>query len=320
MKAVIIEQFGPSSVMKLVEQPTPEPGFDEVLVGVKAASVNPVDIQTRRGVYSNAIALPARLGVDCAGVIEKVGEGVHDFHVGDEVFYVPRLLANEGSYATHHVEKAAIVARRPKSISFEEAATLPLSAGTAWECLIERGRLKSGDSVLIHGGAGGVGAHAIQIAAFFGARAVVTAGPHNKQFVEALGADASYDYRSETLYRELRRDHVSGFDIILDTVGQHTIENSLSLLAGSGRLVSIVDMSVPQKLIDGWPVNAEIHLVFTTQSATRLAEIAKVVDAGGMRPVIERVMKLSDIAAAHDLIEAGNRRGKIAISVDERDL
>ncbi|KTD73982.1 zinc-binding dehydrogenase [Legionella tucsonensis] len=316
MKVVIIEQFGPSSVMKLIDQPTPNPGYDEVLVRVKAASVNPVDIQTRRGDYNNSIALPARLGVDCAGIIEKVGKGVHGFQIGDEVFYVTRLLENEGSYATHHVEKATIVAKKPETISFEQAATLPLSAGTAWECLIERGRLKSGDKVLIHGGAGGVGVYAIQIAKFFGAHVVTTSGLHNKDFVEMLGADVSYDYRRESLYEELRQDYPSGFDIILDTVGQKTIENSLSLLETSGRLVSIVDMSEPQNLISGWLVNAEIHFVFTTQSAKRLAEIAKVVDAGGIKPIIERVMKLSEIVLAHDLIETGNRKGKIAISID----
>jgi len=317
MKVVIIEQFGLPSVMQLIDQPTPDPGDDEVLVRVKAASVNPVDIQTRRGDYKDAIALPARLGVDCAGVIEKVGKGVLGFQIGDEVYYVPRLLANEGSYATHHVEKASIVAKKPETLSFEQAATLPLAAGTAWECLMERGRLKSGDKVLIHGGAGGVGVYAIQIAKYFGAHVVTTAGPHNKEFVERLGADVSYDYRRESLYEELRQDHSSGFDIILDTVGQKTIEKSLSLLATSGRLVSIVDMAEPQNLMSGWLVNAEIHFVFTTQSAKRLAEIAKAVDAGGIKPIVERVMKLSEIVLAHELIEAGSRKGKIAISIDQ---
>lgn len=316
MTVVIIEHFGPPKVMKLIDQPTSNPGHDEVLVRVKATSVNPVDIQTRRGDYSNTVALPARLGVDCAGIIEKVGKDVDGFHVGDEVFYVPRLLANEGSYATHHVEKASIVAKKPETISFEQAATLPLAAGTAWECLIERGRLKSGDRVLIHGGAGGVGVYAIQIAKFFGAHVVTTSSPGNNDFVALLGADVSYDYRKHSLYEEIHHGYASGFDIILDTVGHKTIENSLPLLANSGRLVSIVDMPEPQNLITGWSVNAEIHLVFTTQSAKRLSEIAKVVDAGGIKPIIERVMKLSDIVLAHELIETGSRKGKIAIAVD----
>ncbi len=317
MKAVVIERFGGSEVMELVEQPTPSPGRDEVLVRVRAASVNPVDIQTRRGDYQGLVALPARLGVNCAGIIEEVGVDVHDLKVGDEVFYVPRLLENEGSYATHHVERASIVAKKPTTLSFEEAATLPLSAVTAWECLVERGRLKAGDKVLVHGGAGGVGVYAIQIARFFGAHVVTTSGTQNKDFVASLGADVSYDYRSESLYEELRRDNPSGFDIILDTVGQKTIEKSLPLLATSGRLVSIVDMSEPQNLISGWQVNAELHFVFTTQSGTRLAELARVVDEGGLKPIVERVMKLSEIAAAHDLIEAGSRKGKIAITIDE---
>ena len=316
MKAVVIEQFGASNVMKLIEQATPSPGYGEVLVRVRAASVNPVDIQTRRGDYKSAVTLPARLGVDCAGIIEKVGEGVADLKVGDEVFYVPRLLENEGSYATHHVEKASIVAKKPVSISFEQAATLPLASGTAWECLVERGRLKKGDKVLIHGGAGGVGVYAIQVAKYFGAHVVTTASADNADFVKMLGADVCYDYRSESLYADLQRDYSAGFDIVLDTVGQKTIENSLSLLAAAGRLVSIVDMSVPQNLMAGWLANAEIHFVFTTQSAKRLTDIAKAVDAGGIKPIVERVMKLTEIVAAHDLIEAGSRKGKIAISVD----
>lgn len=316
MKVVTIDQFGPPNVMKLIDQPTPKPGYGEVLVRVKAASVNPVDIQTRRGDYQSAIKLPARLGVDCAGAIETVGEGVNGFQAGDEVFYVPRLLANEGSYATHHIETASVVARKPETISFEEAATLPLAAGTAWECLIERGRLEPGDNVLVHGGAGGVGVYAIQIAKYFGAHVATTCGPHNNDLVAKLGANASYDYRRASLYDDLRRDYAGGFDIILDTVGKKTIENSLSLLATSGRVVSIVDMAEPQNLLGGWLVNAEIHFVFTTQSAKRLNEIAKVVDAGGIKPVIERVMKLSEIVLAHELIETGNRKGKIAISVD----
>ncbi|WP_216362530.1 zinc-binding dehydrogenase [Bowmanella denitrificans] len=316
MQAVIIEQFGPASAMRLVELPTPTPGPDEVLVRVKAASVNPVDIQTRRGDYQSAIPLPAKLGVDCAGVIEQVGEGVKNLKVGDEVFYVPRLLANEGSYATHHVEKAAIVAKKPGSLSFEQAATLPLAAGTAWECLIERGRLKAGDKVLVHGGAGGVGVYAIQIARHIGAYVVTTASARNKAFVESLGADKHHNYQEASLYQQLQQDYPAGFDIIVDTVGHHTIQNSLALLADGGRLVSIVDMAVPQNLLNGWQANAELHFVFTTQSAQRLSEIASVVDAGGIKPILERTMGLNDIVQAHELIEAGSRQGKIAITID----
>lgn len=316
MKAVIIKQFGASQVMELVEQSTPKPKDDEVLVKIKATSINPVDIQTRRGDYKDAISLPAKLGVDCAGIIEAVGKHVQNLNVGDEVYYVPRLLENEGSYATHHIEKAAIIAKKPATITFEEAATLPLSAGTAWECLVERGRLKAGDNVLIHGGSGGVGVYALQIAKYFGAHVVTTCNNTNEGFVKQLGADQYYDYKSAGLYEKIYNDHPNGFDIILDTVGQKTIENSLALLAHAGKIVSIVDMSTPQNLINGWSANGEIHFVFTTQSARRLADMADVIDKGGIKPILERTMMLTDIVAAHDLIEAGTRKGKIAIVIN----
>ncbi|WP_041598699.1 zinc-binding dehydrogenase [Hahella chejuensis] len=316
MKAIVIEEFGAASNMRLKTAPTPTPNDDEVLVRVHATSVNPVDIQTRRGDYASEIKLPARLGVDISGVVENVGSNVENLSIGDEVFYVPRLLQNEGGYASHHVEKACLLAKKPKNLSHLESAALPLACGTAWECLVERGRIQAGDKVLIHGGAGGVGVYALQIARMFGAYAITTCSEGSIDFVKSLGAEGVYDYRKDNVYERIQNDHPGGFDIILDTVGQKTIELSLGLLANKGKVISIVDQSQPQNLFSGWPVNGEIHFVFTTQSSIRLSKLAAAVEAGHLSPVIEKHMKLDDIAEAHQLIESGGRKGKIVIEID----
>ncbi|NIF59289.1 NADP-dependent oxidoreductase [Enterobacter sp. Ap-916] len=313
MQAIIIREFGPAKNMEYVTLPTPEVSADELLIKVVATSVNPVDIQTRRGDYSADINLPACLGVDISGVVEKVGSDVTNFKIGDEVYYVPRLLANEGSYATHHVEKSSIVALKPKNLSHQDAAALPLAAGTAWECLVERGRLVKGNKVLIHGGSGGVGVYALQIAKLFGAHVVTTCSPGNFEFVRFLGAQSCYNYKDCDLYCKIAEDHLDGFDIILDTVGGNTIQNSLGLLSNKGRVVSIVDQSIPQNLLGGWAVNGEVHFVFNTQSAERLKEIANAVEKKLIVPVVEKVMHIDEIIKAHTIMESGGRKGKIVI-------
>ena len=313
MRVVQFSDFGGPEVLDIETVPDPEPGPGEVLVRVRATSVNPVDIQLRRGNYPEEVKFPARIGVDVAGVIEKVGPGASRFAVGDEVFYVPRLLENEGSYADLHVEREAIVARKPSSLTFAEAAALPLAAGTAWECLIERARLQAGQRVLVHGGSGGVGIYALQIASGAGAHVTATCRSQSFDMVRSLGANACFDYREPDLYGRLARDPTERFDVILDTVGGKTIENSLSLLKPFGQVVSIVDQSTPQNLISGWAVNGSIHFVFTTQNAARLDRLRDFVDSGRLKPVIEKEYALDEVVEAHRLIERGHRSGKIVL-------
>lgn len=316
MRFVQFSDFGGPEVLTVETGPIPAPGPGEVLVRVRATSINPVDIQLRRGDYSNELQLPSKIGVDVAGAIEKIGPGVSRFGIGDEVFYVPRLLKNEGSYADYHVEQEAIIAKKPASLSFAEAAALPLAAGTAWECLIERAQLRPGQRVLIHGGSGGVGVYALQIASGSGAFVATTCRSENFDLVRRLGAQACFDYRDPNLYGRLSDEMAEGFDIILDTVGGKTIENSLKLLKPFGAVVSIVDQETPQNLIAGWTFNGSIHFVFTTQSASRLDQLSNFVDRGLLRPVIERQYDLSNVVEAHRAVEGGARSGKVILVTD----
>lgn len=319
MRAIVFERFGGPEVLveRAIAPLVPGPG--QVLVRVMAAAVNPVDIQTRRGDYRSATPLPGRLGVDVAGIVEQVGDAVEDLTVGDEVFYSPRLLANEGGYATHHVEDAAIVARKPANLSFAEAAALPLAGGTAWECLVERAALASGERVLIHGGAGGVGVYAVQLASALGAFTAATCRAEQAGFVRDLGADVTIDYRSpERHARLLEAGGGKGFDVILDTVGGTAIADSFELLAPFGRIATIVDHSTPLNLLRAWDRNATVHFVFTTQRRDRLDRLRTLVEQGAVKPVVERVLPLAAAAEAHRLVEAGGRRGKIVLDVSGR--
>lgn len=320
MRAITFEEFGGPDVLVEREIARPKPGARQVQVRVKATSVNPLDIQTRRGDYASTTSLPGRLGVDVAGIVEAIGQSVSTFKPGDEVFYVPKLLENDGGYAEYHVEDEEIVAPKPAGLSFEQAAALPLAAGTAWECLIERGNLRAGERVLVHGGAGGVGVFAVQIARAAGAFVAATGRQEHTEFLKNLGASTVIDYRSQDLVTQLAETTGGqGFDVILDTVGQDTIARSLELLAQFGRIVSIVDQSVPQNLLSGWEKNASVHFVFTTQSKKRLERLKDLVERGLLKPEIERTLPLSQAAEAHRLVETGQRRGKIILCVGTSD-
>ncbi len=313
MRAIVAEAFGNPEVLKLKEIPKPVPGAGEVLVKVEAASVNPLDIQTRRGDYAEYVSQPFRLGVDVSGTVEAVGDGVEGFTTGDDVFYSTRVLENEGGYAEYHTEQAKIIAKKPTSLSFVEAASMPIAASTAWVCLIERGRLKAGDRVLILGGSGGVGLFAVQIAKLTGAHVVATCRKDAQGLVKELGADITVDYRASNSWEKLDQHNGGGFDVIVDLIGGNAIEESLTLLASGGRVVSIVDQPQPQSLYAGWDVNAEIHLVFLSPNADRLSRLGSLADRGLLKPTVEQTLPLEQAAEAHRLIEAGGRTGKIVL-------
>ncbi len=313
MRAIVVEKNGGPEVLKIKDVPKPAPGIGEVLVKVEAASVNPLDIQIRRGDYAQYVPAPVQLGVDVSGTVAEVGAGVAGFSVGDEVFYSTRVLSNEGGYAEYHVEQAELVAKKPEGLSFVDAAALPIAASTAWVCLIERGRLKAGDRVLIHGGSGGVGLFAVQIARLAGAQIVATSRKDVQSLVQSLGADTTVDYRDADAWDQLAAHSGGGYDVVIDLVGGDTIEKSLSLLATGGRVVSIVDQPNPQSHYAGWDVNAELHLVFLTPSAERLARLGNLTARGLLKSVVEQTLPLDQAAEAHRLIEAGGRTGKIVL-------
>ena len=314
MKSIIADRFGGPEVLTISEVPIPEPGPGEVRVKVNAAGVNPFDSQTRRGDYSEYVSTPLKLGVELSGAVDALGEGVTHFAVGDEVFYSTRILDNEGGYAEYHTERADLLAKKPSSLSFVEAAAMPIAASTAWVCLIERGRLQSGDRVLILGGSGGVGQFAIQIASNTGAYVVTSASKQAQDFVRELGADDAVDYRREDAWDALKDKAQNGFDVIVDLIGGDAIQQSLALLAPGGRVVSIVDQPQAQSLYAGWEANAEIHLVFLIPSAERLTRLASLAERGLLKPIVERTLALEDASEAHRLIEAGGRKGKIVLT------
>ena len=316
MKAAILKQFGSADKLEILSVPKPQPKPHQIRVRVCATSINPIDYQTRRGDYKDLVKLPAIIGVDISGVVEAVGEAVTNFRTGDEVYYSPRLFGESGSYAEYHVADRDIVAHKPANISHLEAACFPLAAGTAWECLVTRGQLQVGESVLIHAGAGGVGSFAVQIAKASGAYVFTTCSAKNHDLVRKLGADRIIDYQTEDYTAIIKHEtNGRGVDLVLDTIGGKTIQKSPEIIRSHGRLISIVDLATPQSLLAAWAKNITIHFVFTSQERTKLDSVRKLIERKQLCPVIDCVLPLDKIANAHQLIEKGGTRGKLAIAI-----
>ncbi|MET9265755.1 zinc-binding dehydrogenase [Amycolatopsis sp. NPDC004079] len=299
------------------ELPRPVPGPGQVLVRVAATSVNPLDLQTRRGDYRDQVALPAVIGNDVSGVVVETGPGASDFEPGDEVWYLAPVFAGQGTYAEYHVVDQALVARKPEGLSHVEAAGLALVGITAWEALVERAAVRAGERVLVHGGAGGVGSVAVQLASALGAEVVTTARERDHEFVAGLGADAAIDFSAGDYVPQVRA--LGGVDVVLDTVGGDTLARSPEALADRGRVVSIVDIPEPQNLLAAWGVNATYHFLFVSPGRAKLEALTRLIEQGKLRPVIGAVLPLADIASAHALVEGGSAggrpRGKVAIAV-----
>ncbi|WP_192348597.1 zinc-dependent alcohol dehydrogenase family protein [Algoriphagus sp. Y33] len=321
MKAAILNEFGSFDSFKITEVPTPKPKFQEVLVKVLASSVNPLDFQVRRGDYKNELTLPLITGHDISGVIVETGPGVENFEVGDEVYYSPEIFNGHGSYAQYHCAHESIIGLKPKSISHLEAATLPLAAGTAWEMLVSRAQLKINQTILIHGGAGGVGIPTIQIAKAMGATVFTTARKVHHPFLLELGADYVIDYKNEDYIQVINQlTDNKGVDVIIDTIGGNTLSDSGKVLSQLGQVVTIVDIDKPQNLIEAWGKNATYHFVFTRQNRNKLDELTKLVENKKLKPILTKTFPLSDIGKAHSLLETksgdDNFYGKIAIEIE----
>ncbi|GGX94651.1 zinc-binding dehydrogenase [Massilia dura] len=318
MKAITLNSFGGPDAFELRDVPRPAPGAGQVLVRVHATSINPLDYQVRRGDYRDHVPLPAITGHDVSGVVEEVGAGVTAFVPGDEVWYTPRIFDGPGSYAEYHVADESIVGKKPASLSHLEAASLTLVGGTAWEALAVRAQLRAGESILIHGGAGGVGHVAIQVAKAIGARVFTTARSEQFEFVRGLGADVVIDYRNEDHVEVVMRETAGeGVDVIFDTIGGDTLSRAPDVLAQLGRVVTIVDTAQPQNLVQAWGKNASYHFVFTRQNRGKLDELGALVERGQLRPHVGATYSLADIPLAHARLESRDSglRGKIAIAV-----
>lgn len=323
MKAIVLKAFGGPESFELRELPKPTPGEGQVLVRVHATSINPLDYQVRRGDYPELVPLPSITGHDISGVVEAVGPGVTAFAPGDEVWYTPQIFDGPGSYAEYHVANESIVGKKPAALNHLEAASLSLVGGTAWEALVVRAGLRVGESILVHGGAGGVGHVAIQLAKAVGAKVFTTARAENHEFVRSLGADVVIDYEKEDYVEAvLRESGDRGVDVVFDTIGGDTLSRSPDVLAQLGRVVSIVDIAKPQNLIQAWGRNASYHFVFTRQLRGKLDELSALVERGQLRPHLGAVYALADIPAAHARLESPNNglRGKVAIAVSPEAL
>lgn len=318
MKAQLLTSFGGPQSFELRDVPKPVPQAGQVLVRVQATSINPLDYQVRRGDYADLVPLPGITGHDVSGVVEEVGPGVTAFVPGDEVWYTPQIFGGPGSYAEYHVAAESIVAKKPASLTHLEAASLTLVGGTAWEALAVRAQLKAGESILIHGGAGGVGHVVIQVAKAMGAKVFTTVREDNFEFVRGLGADVTIDYTKEDYVEAiLRETDGHGVDVVFDTIGGDTLTRSPDVLAQLGRVVSIVDIAKPQNLIQAWGKNASYHFVFTRQNRGKLDELSALIERGQLKPHIGAVYPLADIGQAHARLESPDNglRGKIAIAV-----
>jgi len=318
-KAVVLARFGGADAFEIRDVPAPPVGPRQVRVRVHASAVNPLDYQIRRGDYVDHVPLPAIIGHDVSGVIEEVGSHVSEFSPGDAVYYTPQIFGGPGSYAEQHVADVDLVGRKPENITHLEAASLTLVGGTVWEALVTRARLTLGETILIHGGTGGVGTIAIQVAKAIGARVITTSRTRDHEFVRSLGADAVIDYTSAdyvAAVAEMTRGE--GVDVVFDTIGGDTLTRSPLTLADSGRVVSIVDIAEPQNLIEAWGINAAYHFVFTRQNRGKLDALTTLVERGLVKPVVGAVLPLARVGEAHDLLE--NRQsyvlhGKVAIDV-----
>lgn len=319
MKAMVLARFGGSDAFELRDVPVAEVGPRQVRVRVHATAINPLDYQIRRGDYVDYVPLPAIIGHDISGVIEEVGSHVTEFGVGDEVYYTPRIFGGAGSYAEQHVADVELVGRKPQNLSHLEAASLTLAGGTVWEAFVSRAQLAVGETILIHGGAGGVGTLAIQVAKAIGARVITTARADDHAFVRSLGADEAIDFMSEDYVEAISTiTHGKGVNVVFDTIGGDTLTHSPLVLADAGRVVSLVDIAQPQNLIEAWGKNASYHFVFTRQNRGKLDALTRLVERGLVKPVIGATLPLARMGEAHELLENGGTyalRGKVAIDV-----
>jgi len=308
MKAIVIHAYGGPEVLKLEDVPRPEPKENEILIRVIAASVNPVDAAIRQGYLARLIGdkLPLIPGMDAAGVVEKTGAKIVRFKVGDPV-YAFFTLASEGGYAQFAVAKESEAAPKPTALSYAQAAAVPAAASTAWQALVETAKLSAGQTVLIHGGSGGVGHFAIQIAKARGAKVIATASTANQDFLRQLGADQAIDY-TKTKFEEVAKD----VDVVLDSVGEDTLKRSYSVVKRGGIIVSIVD-DPEQAALDAHGIRGAS--IRSSPKANVLEELTRLIDAKKITPIISQVVPLSDVAKAHEQIATRHTRGKIVLQV-----
>jgi NADPH:quinone reductase-like Zn-dependent oxidoreductase len=304
MKAVRIHEFGGPPVLRYEEAPTPEPATDQILIRVHAAGINPVDGKIRSGTFHGfRPELPAILGRDVSGVVEKSGS--KEFGVGDEIFGI--LDYHRGSYAEYAVAAPNESVKKPGGLDHLHAGSIGVAALTAWQAVFDNGELRSGQRVLIHGGAGGVGHYGVQFAAAAGAEVVATASAQDLEFVRSLGATQVIDYKAQRFEDEIR-----DIDLVIDLVAGETRKRSWKVLKPNGLMVSTLgEPEIP----DDAPKGARSRGMVVKTKADQLSEIGNRAATGKLRIEISKVFQLSDPANAHEFLEHGHFRGKIVFAV-----
>ncbi|WP_248343450.1 zinc-dependent alcohol dehydrogenase family protein [Anaeromyxobacter paludicola] len=319
MRAAVLSRFGGPENLELKDVEKPAPGPGQLLVRVICASVNPVDAKLRHDGSWAGLSPPVILGYDASGVVAGAGPGATRFKPGDEVYYTPEIFGNpHGSYAEYEVVPEAIVAPKPAGLGHAQAASMPLAGGTAYEALVRRLRVQVGEVVLVHGGAGGVGSFAVQIARAAGCRVIATAGPENQSTLHRLGADHCLDYTGGGVAKAvLELTGGRGVDAVFSTAGGQTIAESLPVTRPGGRLATILGPGVDLDLL--YPRNLTLHGVFLTREAARLEELGRLAERGQVRPLVEAVLPLEQVADAHRRMDSGHGRGKLVLQVAQHD-
>ncbi len=306
MKAVRIHAYGGPEVLRYEDAPKPVPAAGEALIRVRAAGVNPVDWKIREGMMKGAQPLPLIIGYDISGTVEGLASDVTDWKVGDEVCGYISVMRG-GGYAQFVCIPAKDLAKKPASIDHTTAASVPLAALTAWQALFDKADLKPGQTVLIHGAAGGVGHFAVQLAKAKGATVIGTASAANLDFVKGLGADQVIDYRAQK-FEEIVKD----VDVVFDMIGGETAERSCAVLKEGGFLVSIVGPPPAAKLAAR---KAKGAAFLVQPNGKELAEIMALISAGTVKPVVSATFPLAEAAKAHEKSKSGVDRGKIVLTV-----
>jgi NADPH:quinone reductase-like Zn-dependent oxidoreductase len=332
MKAFVLERYGKKRALRSMDMPTPELRDDEVLVEVHAAGVNLLDAKIRDGEFKLILPyrLPLVLGHDVAGVVVQVGRRVQQFRLGDEVFARPDDF-RIGTFAEFVAVKEASLALKPKGLKMAEAASIPLVGLTAWQALVEKAKLKKGQKVFIQAGSGGVGTFAIQLAKHLGAIVATTTSTANVELVKSLGADVVIDYKTQD-FEALLRD----YDVVLNSQDGTTLEKSLRVLKPGGKLISISGPPDPDfgkeiaapgfvKLVmrllslgvrrRAKARGVDYAFLFMRANGAQLREIARLIDAGAIRPVIDRIFPFAATNEALAYVEAGRAKGKVVVQV-----
>ncbi|MDP9099265.1 MAG: NADP-dependent oxidoreductase [Verrucomicrobiota bacterium] len=308
MKAIVAHEYGAPEVLKYEDAPRPEPKQNELLVRVIACGVNPADPLVISGRLAKEFGthLPLIPGYDVAGVVETAGTKVTKFKKGDRVYGYALFGGGWAEYAVLAENEAALL---PKSATFVEAAAVPMGALTAWQSLIDAAKLSAGQTVLIHGGSGGVGSFAIQIAKAKGAKVIATASTANQDLLKQLGADVAIDY-TKTKFEEVAKD----VDVVFDTVGRDTLTRTYPIVKKGGIITTIVDRPAPAQL-DKYGIRGTS--IASHPDGNELGEITKLIEAGKIKPVVSQVIPLAEAVKATEQAETHHTRGKLVLKIAE---